>query len=121
MKEPIESIARWHRETFPDATLLTQLEKFNEEKKEWQASQHITPQGLILGDIYELADMFIVACGIARFNHADAMYNFRAVAEELHNCRYATIDLEDAIDAKMEINRARKWKNNKGYYKHKGA
>lgn len=119
MKESIESIARWHRETFPDATLLAQLEKFQEEKKEWETSMYLSPDGHILGDVSELADMFIVACGIARFNHIDAMYNFHAITNVLHNTIFATLDLERAIDAKMEINRARTWNNNNGYYKHK--
>lgn len=119
MKESIESIARWHRETFPDATLLTQLEKFKEETQEWHNSQHITDEGIIVGDISELADMFIAACGIARFNRIDAIFNFMYVADELENSTYASIDLEQAIDAKMEINRARKWNNKDGYYKHK--
>ena len=117
--ESIESIARWHRETFPDATVLSQQKKFQEELKEWHESQHITDQGLILGDITELADMFIVACGLARFNNADALFAFRTVSEELSHSMYPTIDLEMAIMKKMKINRARKWENNDGLYRHK--
>lgn len=118
MKESIETIARWHRETFPDATLRTQLEKFQEEKKEWEQSRHIEPTGIISGDVSELADMFIVACGISRFRHVDAMWNFARVATELEQSYFSTTDLEHAVDAKMEINRARHWNNNGGYYKH---
>lgn len=118
MKESIESIARWHKETFPDETLLGQLNKFQEEKKEWQASQHITETGAIMGDVSELADMFIVACGISRFGHIDAMWNFARVAHELEHSCFSSGDLEHAIDEKMEINRSRKWKHIDGNYHH---
>lgn len=33
MKETVLTIAKWHEETFPDATLRDQLLKFEEEKK----------------------------------------------------------------------------------------
>lgn len=119
MKESILSIAQWHAETFPDATLLQQNLKFKEELGEWIASTHVTDQGLILGDMLELADMFIVACGISRFAHVDAMFSFRTVASQMEHTHHTSKDLEKAIDAKMEINRARTWNNNNGYYKHK--
>lgn len=117
--ETIETIARWHRETFPEATLLSQLEKFREEKKEWLESQHITDDGLIIGDIMELADMQIVACGLARFDSTEAIFAFRRVAEELEHSMYATIDLQNAVESKMKVNRKRQWRNNNGLYKHK--
>ena len=117
--ESIESIARWHRETFPEATVLSQLEKFREELKEWHESQRITSEGLIVGDITELADCFIVCCGLARFNNVEALFTFRTVAQELENSMYASIDLEQAIMKKMKVNRSRRWVNNNGVYRHK--
>lgn len=117
--ETIETIARWHRETFPDTSLLKQLEKFQEEKKEWQKSQRITNEGLIVGDIMELADMQIVACGLARFDSVEAIFAFRRVAEELEHTACATIDLQRAVEAKMKVNRNRQWCNNNGLYRHK--
>lgn len=36
MKETIETIIQWHAETFPNATLDGQIEKFNDEHKEWE-------------------------------------------------------------------------------------
>lgn len=119
MKETLESIIAWHRETFPDETQLGQWEKFREEKIEWEQSKHITDDGLIVGDITELADCFIVCCGLARFNNLEALYAFRTVAAELENSIYATVDLEEAVDAKMAINRGRTWTHNGGHYKHK--
>lgn len=119
MKWTISDIAQWHKETFPDATLRKQMEKFQEEKKEWLASQHITDEGIIDGDITELADMVIVACGCSRFSDLEAIFQFRTIANELEPSRFATIDLEKAIDDKMNINKTRTWNNNNGFYKHK--
>ena len=48
-----------NEETFPEATLTNQLEKFTEETRELERVDN--------QDISELADMFIVACGISRF------------------------------------------------------
>lgn len=119
MVENFQSIIKWHTDTFPDATLLGQLEKFKVEKEEWLQSQHITDDGLIVGDITELVDMFIVACGVARFSPYEALYCFRSIANNIEGSMFATIDLERAVDAKMEINRARKWDKQNGMYQHK--
>ena len=40
MKETIISIAKWHEETFPDATLDGQKVKYTEELHEWEESQY---------------------------------------------------------------------------------
>lgn len=113
MKESIESIAQWSRETFPNATLLGQLNKFKDEKEEWEASPSNSE-----AELFELADMFIVACSIARFSATEAMFCLRRVADILENTCFATQDLERAIDKKMEINRARKWCIQDGNYQH---
>ena len=113
MKESIESIAQWSRETFPDATLIGQLNKFKDEKEEWEETPCNTED-----ELFELADMFIVACSVARFSATEAMYCFRSVAEKLEISCFATQDLERAIDKKMEINRARKWCIKSGNYQH---
>lgn len=38
MKESILSIAQWHKDAFPDATLDGQKLKWLEEKREWKES-----------------------------------------------------------------------------------
>nr|DAH24273.1 MAG TPA: Protein of unknown function (DUF550) [Caudoviricetes sp.] len=111
MKESILSIAQWHKETFPDTDLKGQIEKWYEEKNEWEKSGCC--------DIKELADMFVVACGLIRFNSPEAMFCFARIGDELFSSVFNTQDLEYAIDAKMERNRARAWKKqNNGTYHH---
>jgi len=118
MKESIQSIAQWHAETFPDETQLGQLLKFKDEKKEWKATlEPATPFGQ-KGDIMELADMFIVAAGLTRFHSVEAMFAFYSVNDELCNTIHSTKELEEAIDAKMQINRARHWNKLDGRYQH---
>lgn len=111
MKETIKSIIDWHEITFPDATLLGQKEKYHKEFQEWYMSG--------CEDISELADMFIVACGIARFNTIEAMFCFGRVDDNLTISVFTTKELEKAIDKKMEINRKRKWNFQDGQYQHK--
>ena len=65
-KETIASIIKWHEDTFKDATLEGQIEKYKTEVAEWYRSGR--------RDTMELADMAICACGIARFSIIDALY-----------------------------------------------
>ncbi len=115
MKESVLSIAKWHEETFPDTDFNGQMEKWREERDEWLNSRanHAT------GDIYELGDMFIVACGLTRFNSTEAMFCFGRIERELDKSNFATRDLELAVDEKMKRNRARAWKKqDNGTYHH---
>lgn len=112
MIETVESIIDWSKKAFPDATMTGQQDKFKEEKDEWNASN--------CSDIAELADMFIVACSIARFDTVEAMFCMERVAHELYHSTFATQDLERAINNKMRVNRARSWEKRDGQYKHKG-
>ena len=112
MIETIESIIKWHAETFPDATLAGQLEKYNEEITEWHRSNH--------QDINELADIVIVACGLARFCTQEAIEAFAFVRTWLNSSKFDRYDLFKAIEAKMAINRNRNWDFKNGKYKHKG-
>lgn len=119
MKESILSIAQWHKDTFPDATQDGQRLKWMEEKREWKESLRPVTKDLVCGDVKELADMFIVACGLTRFSDAEAMFCFSSVVRELCSSLFATSDLEKAIDKKMERNRARIWeKTSQGNYHH---
>lgn len=111
MKETIKSIILWHEQTFPDATLEGQIEKFDDELSEYGESECLE----------ELADLFIVACGIARFDNVSALVAFERVCEilKLWRVNYGKpVPLQMAIDNKMKINRKRKLGCNKGYYQH---
>lgn len=105
MKETIESIIKWQTETFPDATRDGQCAKFQDEKAEFFESH----------ELMELADMFIVACGIARF---DAMHCFATVERLRSVTRWTNQDFATVIDEKMAINRARRWNKCDGKYQH---
>lgn len=119
MKESILSIALWHKDAFPDATLDGQKLKWLEEKREWKESLRPATEDFVCGDINELDDMFIVACGLTRFSDTEAMFCFDSVVRELGSSLFATSDLENAIDKKMERNRARIWKKtSQGNYHH---
>lgn len=110
-KETIAGIIKWHEETFKDATLSGQLLKFNKEYQEWFCSNE--------KDITELADMFIVACGVARFSCTESAICFAQVNRELGFSDFMTNELEEAINKKMKINRNRKWDFQNGLYQHK--
>ena len=65
-------IAKWHEKTFPDTSLTGQKAKLQEEKQEWRAGHNID----------ELADCYIVACGLLRFPSKDAAVAFHFVEEQ---------------------------------------
>lgn len=111
-KENIATIIEWHKKTFPDATLSGQLKKFVEEKEEYENADRSHR-------LEELADMFIVACGISRFD----MWQGAAALSEVqflfshHDKR----NVLKTIDKKMAINRKRKWSGTNGMYRHCAA
>lgn len=113
MSETIKSIIEWHEQTFPDATLEGQLEKFDDEVKEFWGCELLSEDAAT-----ELADCFIVACGIARFNNVEAIKAFSFVVGYLLNDKELTQMFNIAIDKKMAINRKRKWGIGKGNYQH---
>lgn len=104
MKENIASIIQWHTETFPNATLEGQLQKFEDEVKEFWECELLSEDAAT-----ELADCFIVACGIARFSNVEAINAFSFVVGYLLNDKELTEMFNIAVDKKMQINRKRKW------------
>ena len=112
MIETIQTITDWHTNTFPDATLQGQLEKFEEEKKEFAEEQNV----------YELADMFIVACGVSRFNQTEAIKCFYYVFQQYKKFLALHADvLQEALNKKMKENRSRVWKKTgEGAFHHIG-
>lgn len=99
MKETIASIIKWHEQTFPDATLEGQMAKFADERKEFEQEPSLE----------EWSDMFIVACGIARFDSILALHYFSDCFKILERQAIRNIYIQQAVDKKMQINRNRKW------------
>lgn len=111
MKETVKSIIEWQEMAFPDATLEGQKIKFKEELEEY--NEDVTMQ--------ELADMFIVACGIARFDSIVALEYFAVVFKALSEWKIvgAWGVLQEVVNEKMEKNRKRTWKKqDNGAYHH---
>ena len=104
MSETIKSIIEWHEQTFPDATLEGQIEKWFDEEREFMKT--------ILGteeEIYELADLVIVSAGIMRFNYGWGFDFLSRTLEHMRNVDYIGNALWEVVERKMEINRNRKW------------
>lgn len=114
MKETIKTIIEWHEQTFPDATLEGQRAKFEEELGEYEEAR----------SMLELADMFIVACGVARFDSAWALRCFGIVSKKLRTWETLGVAgaLQLTIDEKMAKNRKRVWnKTGGGTYHHENG
>jgi hypothetical protein len=103
--ELVEILKKEHTETFKDITLEAQLDKFVDEQQEFINADNC------LEEARELADMIIVAAGIARFAP-------RFVDEVIHPYIQRKIGDEEKINSvicymaleKSLINKKRKWK-----------
>lgn len=110
-------IVDWHVKTFPNATLGSQLVKFNEELNELEASTEDKAK--------ELADMFIVAIVLMlRFNCKIGYIVLNALLPSLlgslHTPQENEQYLNNLISDKMNINASRTWGElEPGLYKHK--
>lgn len=114
MKETIKTIMDWHEQTFPDATLEGQLDKYQEEQQEWVESGE--------KDVAELADMFIVACGVARFDLWEGAHAFWDVYEWMDSSRISPRKFFKTVEKKMTKNRKRVWnKTATGTYHHENG
>lgn len=117
MTENIASIIQWHTETFPNATLEGQLQKFEDEKQEYADENE--KNFLSDATLMELADLVIVACGIARFDMLQGMNAlYFALRVAYAHSFFVPEVFAEAVQQKMETNRKRKWGCNKGYYQH---
>ena len=121
--EFMERIKNKHEELFPDVTLTSQIAKFDEEYEEMiEANKHIDENP---DSFYEeLADMFIVACGIIRFNEALGNCLCKSIAdhfmykEDDKGNNYLS-ELTTKVIEKMNKNIKRVWsKTADGNYKH---
>lgn len=112
--ELIAILKKEHEETFKDVTLEAQLDKFVDEQQEFINADNC------LDEARELADMIIVAAGIARFAP-------RFVDEVIHPYIQRKIGDEEKINSvicymaleKSLINKERKWDKKGGKYQHK--
>ena len=115
-------IARWNKETFPDATVDGQIlklaEEFEEMRDEIEAGEF---------SMSEKADCFIVAAALKeRFNNALGRFVLDYLIEEMTDESEAiAAEYFEAIEKKMEINKRRaaekRWKKMPdGSYKHEG-
>lgn len=112
--ELIDILKKEHEETFKDVTLEAQLDKFVDEQQEYENAENC------LEEARELADMIIVAAGIARFaprfvDEVIKPYIGEKIGEENNlNSIIAYMALEKSL-----INKERKWDKNGGKYQHK--
>lgn len=117
--ETIDSVMAWHRETFPNATANGQLNKWDEEYAEFRdACRH----GTILEQIKELVDLFVVACGIMRFNTEAGCMKMLHWCELRKEHAFFLPTVYEELNKKMKKNRARKWEylGNGNYHHVKG-
>lgn len=119
----IERVAYVHRELFKDITLMSQITKFSEEYNEMkEATKHIDENPEAFYE--ELADMFIVACGILRFNEALGKCLSKSITDDFiykkdeKGNNYLCV-LTTKVIEKMNKNIKRVWSKTKdGNYKH---
>ena len=97
-----DELSKIHAELFPETDLKQQARKFLEEKKEMMEAT---------GDerIGELADMIIVASGIARFDYILAIDALFYAYEAFHLDNHDTSDLWQAVEKKVEKLKKRVW------------
>lgn len=104
-----------HEETFKDITLDAQLDKFMDEVEEYEAADNP------LDEARELADMLIVAAGVARFapRFAKEWLTHRVVDEIKDGGEYGCGLVTYLALEKSLINKNRDWSKKGGKYQHK--
>ena len=104
-----------HEETFKDITLDAQIDKFMDEVEEYEAADNH------LDEARELADMLIVAAGVARFAPRFAKkWLIRRVVDEIKDDgEYGRGLVTYLALEKSLINKNRDWSKKGGKYQHK--
>lgn len=114
MKETIDTIIAWHKNTFKDASLEGQKEKWQEEYNEFVKTQPGSQD-----ELYEIADMIIVSCGIMRFDYA---LGLDYLCDSFDKGDYIPDEKWEAVEEKQAKNRKRVWnKTGNGTYHHKNG
>lgn len=117
MKETIDTITQWHKETFQETGMPGQLIKFAEEMNEFDVALNSGQDALS-----ELADMIIVAAGIGRFDELLASAFVQFTYMEASDVGFDMTELWEAVQKKMEKNRKRVWnKTGNGTYHHENG
>ena len=108
-------LTKEHEETFKDITLEDQLDKFVDELEEYNEAENP------LDEARELADLFIVAAGVARFAPrfakefmVDKIINMIDEEDEYGRVLITHLALEKSL-----INKNRDWSKKGGKYQHK--
>jgi hypothetical protein len=112
MQDTIKTVMEWSEQAFPDATLVGQTGKFEDELTEYfNATNH-------QDRIKELADIFIVAMSICRFGLGEGLYYLQRAWKIYEGSPYSLGNVCYNIQEKMKINRSRKWEKKDGQYQH---
>ena len=119
-EEDVATIIQWHKDVFPEANFEGQMKKWEEEYGEFLTAR-TRKNAAEMGA--ELADLFIVACGIMRFNLIQGCQRMLLWNELRYTHGWALSTCEEAINKKMKRNRARKWEylGNGNYHHVKGV
>lgn len=107
-----EKVSEVHTQLFPDATLDSQIKKFEEEYAEVEHAATVLRSDEETKN--ELADLFIVACGIKRFSEPLFTILHAGIMDGVPD----RLEYAEAIVNKMNKNIKRKWNNTDGLYKH---
>lgn len=107
-----EKVSEVHAQLFPDATLESQIKKFEEEFAEVEHAASVLKSDEETKN--ELADLFIVACGIKRFSEPLFTILQAGLVKDVPD----RLEYAEAIVNKMNKNIKRKWNNTNGLYKH---
>lgn len=113
MESILKKISKEHEELFPLADLGSQTAKLEEELKEIES---VTGY---YNTINEIADCFIVCCGIYRFAPKVALLNASSILATAEQFGIRSVLLK-SVEAKWEFNKKRKWKFENGIYHHIG-
>ena len=119
-EEDVATIIQWHKDVFPEACFEGQTKKWEEEYGEFLTARTHKDAAEMVS---ELADLFIVACGIMRFNLIQGCQRMLLWNELRYTHGWALSTCEEAINKKMKKNRARKWEylGNGNYHHVKGV
>lgn len=119
MQELEQEIIQWHKATFPQATLESQVLKWQEEFRELERANNYRSY------LLELCDCIIVATAFKRYGEAGEV-----LSKTFNDCLLAILDdkkenwdfdkeiLNRFVKAKLEINKTRKWEFVDGVYRH---
>ena len=112
--ETFETIQDWGIKTFGNnITLEGQIEKWIDEKKEFEETSAMTSD-----ELFELADLVIVSANIMRFDFKTGFHYLAETFKLMATTKYSGEELWNAVENKMTTNRSRKWTIGKGNFQH---